>query len=177
VSGNVPRVISSQRLCLRVPVRADHTTMQYWMDDAAFGRYSNKRNLDTSDLGAIFCSFLTEHWERYGFGFYAVERSVDSALIGVVGLKNVDAWAGAKWPSGCSRVELGFLIGPEHWHQGYATEAALTVLSANSAFDTIIARCDPENAAAISVLHKLGMLSAPEEVVHGSVHKVFTLTK
>jgi RimJ/RimL family protein N-acetyltransferase len=151
--------------------------MQNWMGDARFGRYSNKRNLDISNLGPIFCSFLTEHWERYGFGFYAVERLTDLTLIGVVGLKNADAWAGAEWPSGCSRVELGFLIAPEHWHQGYATEAALTVLSVNSQFDTIIARCDPENAAAISVLHRVGMLPAPEEMLHGSVHKVFTLTK
>ena len=56
--------------------------------------------------------------------------------------------------------ELGYWIGADHWGQGYATEAALAVLS--FAFDTLVlhriqARHFTRNPASGRVLQKLGM--------------------
>lgn len=57
-------------------------------------------------------------------------------------------------------AEIGYSLGPRFSGQGFATEAALTLigyLKSDTPVRTVFATCRPENAASIRVLEKLGM--------------------
>lgn len=82
---------------------------------------------------------------------FAVVLRDDGRLIGHVGF-----W---KW-FGQQTYEIGWAIAPAHQGSGYATEAARATLA--HGFETlglhrVIATCNPENAASVRVMEKLGM--------------------
>lgn len=60
------------------------------------------------------------HLHHHGFGFLAMERREDGALIGGAGLSR----PGPEVP-GNHDLEIGWILGRPYWRQGYATEAAL----------------------------------------------------
>jgi RimJ/RimL family protein N-acetyltransferase len=64
------------------------------------------------------------------------------------------------------QVELGYGIAPEARERGYATEAARGVVEwalAQPGVERVVAGCDPDNAASIRVLEKLGFERAGTE--------------
>lgn len=55
---------------------------------------------------------------------------------------------------------MGFVISPDRWGSGYATEAAQAVLRfgfEGPGLDRIWATCRPENLASVRVLERIGM--------------------
>lgn len=55
--------------------------------------------------------------------------------------------------------EIGYILHPDHWHQGLATEALTAVI--DTLFETtdhaqVLADVDPDNAASLGLLTKLG---------------------
>jgi RimJ/RimL family protein N-acetyltransferase len=64
-------------------------------------------------------AMLLGHWQLRGFGMWAVERRDDGNFLGRVGLMQPEGWPD---------IELGWMLGREHRHQGYATEAGAAVL-------------------------------------------------
>ena len=60
-----------------------------------------------------------EQLTQEGFGFLAVERKADGALIGGAGLSR----PGPEVP-GNFRLEIGWILGRTYWRQGYATEVS-----------------------------------------------------
>lgn len=61
-----------------------------------------------------------ERYETYGFGLWAVILQETGALIGQCGL-TVQPWKARQV------LEIGYLFRRDHWHRGYATEAARAV--------------------------------------------------
>ena len=59
-------------------------------------------------------AWFNGHWTLRGHGMWALARRDDDQLIGRVGF--IDP---PDWPA----LELGWLLGREHWVQGYAREA------------------------------------------------------
>lgn len=56
--------------------------------------------------------------------------------------------------------EIGYILHPDYWNKGYATEAAKAVLSIGFhifSLHRIYATCDPQNFASAAVLEKIGM--------------------
>lgn len=102
-------------------------------------------------------------FEAEGFGFWAVELRGAGAgtLIGFVGLRSIDP-AMPFAPA----VELGWLLGKEHWGQGYATEAATAAI--HFAFEELglvelIAYTAKCNLRSQRVMERLGMHRDPAE--------------
>lgn len=55
--------------------------------------------------------------------------------------------------------EIGYILHPDHWHQGVATEAltaVITALFATTPHDRALADVDPDNRASLHLLEKLG---------------------
>lgn len=55
--------------------------------------------------------------------------------------------------------EVGYLIHPDHWGQGYAVEAMRAVIAylfATHGMERLVAEVDPRNAGSLAVLAKLG---------------------
>lgn len=89
-------------------------------------------------------------WTIRGFGLWAVELRSTGELVGRAGV-----WFPEGWPE----IEAGWVIAPEHWGSGYATEAAREAL--RQAFATlgvthVISLVRPENLASRRVAEKLG---------------------
>jgi ribosomal-protein-alanine N-acetyltransferase len=89
--------------------------------------------------------------DAHGFSYWPVFRLSDDAHVGCAGLRPVP---------GTERVlELGFHLRPEHWSQGYATEAALAVVEhafASGLADKLVAGHHPRNDGSRRVLERLG---------------------
>jgi RimJ/RimL family protein N-acetyltransferase len=95
------------------------------------------------------------HFERHGFGPWAVEVPGVAPFIGFVGLV-VPAFEAHFTPC----VEIGWRLAAEHWGQGYATEAALA--SARYGFDVLglsqlVSFTTPENMRSQAVMRRIGM--------------------
>ncbi|MBB5745390.1 GNAT family N-acetyltransferase [Brevundimonas variabilis] len=62
--------------------------------------------------------------------------------------------------AGCWRVpDIGYILHPDHWGQGLATEAVRATIDAvfaHTEVETLTADVDPENAASIRLLERLG---------------------
>lgn len=98
---------------------------------------------------------IGEHFDRHGFGFWAVERPGQSPFIGFVGLARV-TWEAPFAPA----VEVGWRLDPAHWGQGLATEAAGLALAHGFGavgLDEIVAFTVPENRRSQRVMERLGM--------------------
>lgn len=95
------------------------------------------------------------HFEREGFGLWAVEVVGGAPFIGFTGLQR---------PSFMPGVEVGWRIAHRYWRAGYATEAARASIEWGFAqLDVleIIAMVVPDNVRSQRVMAKLGMQRDP----------------
>lgn len=94
---------------------------------------------------------IMSHWEKHGFGIWALEEKATGKLMGWCGLQHLD-----KTPE----VEVAYLLDSPYWRQGYATEAARAALRygfENLNLDRIVAITRSENVGSYRVMEKLGM--------------------
>lgn len=97
-------------------------------------------------------SYLTYAVESWSLGIdyaYSV-RLKNGVLIGSIGLVHEDG-----------KLQLGYVLSPAHWGQGYATEACANLLPAVSDLKgvyRISTFVDVDNSASIRVLEKCGMV-------------------
>jgi ribosomal-protein-alanine N-acetyltransferase len=91
------------------------------------------------------------HWEKHGYGWWAVELDAEAGLIG---------WAGLQYLSDTDETEVAYLLEKTYWGQGLATQAAKA--GVQFGFDELALACivgivHPQNIASQRVLEKLGM--------------------
>jgi RimJ/RimL family protein N-acetyltransferase len=99
-------------------------------------------------------------FDRRGYGWWAVEVRTTGEFIGFAGLDQVDD--GMPFTG----VEIGWRLARSAWGQGYATEAALTVLA--HGFDAlglpeILAVTTAANLRSQAVMHRIGMTRDPDD--------------
>ncbi len=90
-------------------------------------------------------------YQTHGYGRWAVVHRESNLLIG---------FAGLKYLTDRSEVDIGYRLSPEYWGQGLATEAASAVMNYGwnvLELSQIIGMVLPENTASVRVLQKLGM--------------------
>ncbi len=94
---------------------------------------------------------LNEHWEKYGYGVWAVELAGSGELIGRCGLFYIPE---------TDETEVDYLLAKAHWGKGFASEAASEALRfafENAQKTAIVGIVHPENLASQHVLEKIGM--------------------
>lgn len=92
---------------------------------------------------------IAAHWEKHGFGRWAVVYMETADLIGYGGLRSYGEHA-----------ELLYLLDKSYWGRGLATEVANACLKFGfevEQFDHIVAMVKPDNLASRHVLEKIGM--------------------
>ncbi len=102
-----------------------------------------------------------EHFDRHGFGLWAVEVAGGAPFIGFIGLA-VPAFDAHFTPC----VELGYRLAFDHWGRGYATEgsrAALAFGFETLGLDEIVAFTAAGNVRSRRVMEKLGMTHDPAD--------------
>ena len=104
---------------------------------------------------------IEQHFDRHGFGLWAVEIPGITACAGFVGL-SVPAFAAPFMPC----VEVGWRLAAAHWGHGYATEAARAALGfgfGEAGLDEIVSFTVPANVRSRRVMEKLGMHHDPAD--------------
>ena len=152
--GEAP-VVQTERLTLRPFQAADADAQAAMMGDAEVMRHLGGQALSREDA---WRKLLNGHacWSLLGFGYWAVERRSDGAMIGQVGF--ADFQRGME-PSIGGLPEMGWLFAREAAGQGYATEAALAGLAwIDEALrpPETVAIIGPDNHASIRVAEKCG---------------------
>ncbi|MEM7404647.1 MAG: GNAT family N-acetyltransferase [Pseudomonadota bacterium] len=150
-------MIETQRLRLRQWRRADDGPFAQLNADPEVMRYF-PTTLSRADSDTMAARIRARIAQR-GWGFWAVERLSDNAMLGFVGLE-------------CPRpevpispcVEIGWRLARAHWGHGYATEAAKAAL--HFAFEhlllsEVVAFTVPENQRSQAVMMRLAMVRQP----------------
>ena len=116
-------------------------------------------SVQTRDESADSMQFIREHWQRRGFGLWAVEVLGGAPFIGFIGL-SVPSFDAPFMPC----VELGYRLAFEHWGNGYATEgsrAAIEFAFTAIALPEIVAMTAVDNERSRRVMERLGMKRNP----------------
>ncbi|MEI2296970.1 GNAT family N-acetyltransferase [Ensifer sp. MJa1] len=153
-------LIETERLRLRPWEERDVAPFAVANADPEVRRYYYPAILTADETQAMIVD-CDRHLSEHGFGFVAVERKSDGALIGGLGLSRV----GEEIPGG-PHVEIGWILARPHWRQGYALEAASACL--HHGWETlglveIIGYTSGINHPSRALMEKLGMRSDPAE--------------
>lgn len=167
-------IVETRRLCLRHVHMLDQEPMYRVFGDAEVMRFGDGVQTKAWVTGWI-TRCLTQYYQQWGFGPYAVVDRQHRQVIGYCGL--------FYFPdiNGRAEVEVGYRLARAAWGQGYATEAATAVR--DYAFQTlclsrIIAMIDPYNNASIRVAKKIGMVEVGTIMFEGYSHpdRVYAVT-
>jgi RimJ/RimL family protein N-acetyltransferase len=135
-------------------VMADPSTMRFLGTDPLGREDSWRRMLMAAGV-----------WAMFGFGYWAVERKEDGLLVAQVGFADFKR---AMSPSIEGLPEAGWILAPDAYGQGFASEAVAAALTwADEALQApeVVAIIDPANAASIRVAERTGF-TAREAAVY-----------
>jgi ribosomal-protein-alanine N-acetyltransferase len=145
--------LETQRLRLRRYTGRDLHLIYRLMSDPLVMRYYPA--VYDLDRARIALGNVARSYERYGYSLLAAERKLDGVFVGHVGLLH--------WDDVDARedVEVAYMLLPEYWGKGYATEASRSCRDwafANLDVDRIVSFIVTQNAPSIAVAERNGML-------------------
>ena len=150
--GRCP-TLETDRLVLR-PFRDDDTDAYA----AVLATPEVRRSLHVPDSAGRYeawaqMAIWLGQWELRGTGQWAVEERATGRLVGRAGTHHPER---ADWPG----IEIGWVLHPDVWGRGYATEAGARAISyAFEAFpdvDALFSVILPENTRSQAVARRLG---------------------
>lgn len=163
-------VLETSRLRLRHLALEDAAFMLELLNDPGFLRHIGDKKVRTlADAAAHIREGPIASYERLGFGVYLVELRADGRPVGICGLLKRD-WL--------EDVDVGFAFLAPYRGAGYGFESASAVLGdarARLGLRRVLAIVNPENAASIGLLGRLGFAfertaTAPGEEKDVAVH-------
>lgn len=136
--------IRTERLLLRRPHMGDLDAMFEIMSSPAAMRYWSTLPHASRDVTRPWLERMVARNAAGGEDFL-IER--EGRIIGNVGAGRLP--------------DFGFIIHPDHWGRGFATEAATAFIDhafRNTAATELLADVDPRNSASLRVLDRLGFV-------------------
>jgi RimJ/RimL family protein N-acetyltransferase len=156
---DLPRELRTERLLLRrwrpddrapfAALNADPRVMEHF-----------PAMLSRQDSDAM-AERIEAHFERHGFGFWAVEVLGVTEFAGFIGLA-VPRFEAHFTPC----VEIGWRLAVEHWGHGFATDGARAALQLGFrllGLAQIVSYTIPDNIRSRRVMEKLGMSHEPAD--------------
>jgi len=146
-------VLETERLLLRRWCDEDRKPFARMNGDPMVMEYM-PRSLKETESNALVDRFI-KHYDKHGYGLYALERKEDGAFVGFTGLQRVPFKAHFT-----PATEIAWRLDYEFWGQGYGSEAARAVLDHGfheQGLDEIVAFTVHDNARSIGVIEKIGM--------------------
>jgi RimJ/RimL family protein N-acetyltransferase len=169
MNASLPLSQRSGRLLLRRPAEADLDFLVDLFSRQEVVAHRPDPVADTPQQSAARLARDIGHWDKHGFGRWAVEA--DGKLVGFGGITLSTDFDG---------LNLSYHLHPESWGHGYATELVKAALSA--AFgplhaDRVIGLVRAANPASRRVLEKCGFTFEQEVMLRGAPTMLFVLTQ
>src|SRR5688500_18589223 len=145
-------------------LQTDRLILRAWRDDdlapfAALGAdpqvMEHLPALLTRDESDALVGRIRAHFDRHGFGLWAVEAPGVADFVGFVGL-SVPAFEAPFMPA----VEIGWRLGSPFWGRGYALEAAQAAMHdgfGRLGLAELVSMTVPDNQRSQRVMQRLGM--------------------
>jgi ribosomal-protein-alanine N-acetyltransferase len=155
--------LHTERLELRRFAGADLGSLLVVFGDPQVMRFvGSERKPLTGDAVKVLMRTAGGHWSLHGFGLLAVVERTSGRVVGEAGIQFLE---------GGPDVEIGYTLSRAAWGRGYATEAAHAVLRwafAGLGLERVVAVADPDNAASLHVLDKIGMRRLGRRYCYGT---------
>jgi RimJ/RimL family protein N-acetyltransferase len=159
--------IETERLLLRLPAADDaEPFVEIHQDPEVIAR---KQVTLTSppggkEVGARNVARMLRHWDRRGYGQWAVVERTTAQVIGCVGFLQTD-----------DVIELGWIFRRSRWGNGFATEAARAAIDwawRTGRIDHVMSLIGRDNPASIRVATKIGQRFEGEGICPSSGENV-----
>lgn len=140
--------LRTPRLILRPPVQGDLKAWADLLGDEEVTRYIG--GVQPRSVAWRTMAMHAGSWALVGYGLFSVVQRSTGHCIGRVG-----PWFPEGWPA----PEIGWSFARSSWGQGYATEAARTVLDwafRNLGWSQVVHYIEPGNDASIGVARRIG---------------------
>jgi len=150
-------ILETDRLRLRwfTGTDTDADFLRALLNDPGWLAYIGERNVRTRRQARTWIATRhTATYGRLGFGFWAVERKADGALMGMCGLVKRDT---------LMEADVGYALMPAFRGQGYASEAAAACVRYAQdvlGLPEVWGITGPDNAASAAVLKQSGLHDA-----------------
>ena len=154
--------LATERLMLRPLISDDVPALTQFWNDPEVRRYLwDNQELSTEAIRALVVQSEV-CFRELGAGFFAIEL-IDrpGALAGFCGFRQFED---------SDQPELLYGILPEHWGQGFVTEAARAVLQHGfeaCEMSCVVAATDTPNQQSVRVMQRLGMFFSERREYHG----------
>jgi RimJ/RimL family protein N-acetyltransferase len=146
------KILETERLVLRRLSSDDAEFILELLNQPSFLRYIGDKGVRTTEDAVRYIQTgPVASYERFGFGLYLVELKETGVPIGMCGLLKRDTLPDA---------DVGFAFLPDYRSQGYAFEAASSVMSYGRevlGLPRIVAITSRDNDASIKLLEKIGL--------------------
>ncbi len=165
-------VTETKRLTLRYFVPNDLDKLAAILADPEVMQFSEK-GVKTRAQTEDFLDWMLYHYQKHGFGLYAVIYKETQELIGYCGL--------LLWTLDNSQeLEIGYRLATAYWGQGLGTEAATAIRDygwQKTKSDRLICIIEPANYRSIRVAEKLGMKYEKNTVFKGLKVSIYSLLR
>jgi RimJ/RimL family protein N-acetyltransferase len=172
-----PEAMETDRLSLRRWTLDDGAAMDaIWRERDIWSALRPDIAFDP-DAGGKMLDRHVGHWDRHGFGLWAVTERPSVEIVGWVGPSHP-----AFIPELSDRIEIGWTLRPSHCGRGIATEGAAAAIDAvfeHLDTDEVISLIHHTNDRSIGVSERLGMTHA-RDVLHpelGEDLRVYALSR
>jgi [ribosomal protein S5]-alanine N-acetyltransferase len=150
---NLLNVIETKRLILRQFTPADAADNYRIYTDPENMKFMGRQPDSVEFERDHIRKHITNYYEKYGFGLWAVVLKENNHLIGRCGFLYQQI-------EDARETEITYLIDKHFWGKGLATEAAREIVRfgfEKYKFPRIVAVINPKNLASIRVAEKIGM--------------------
>lgn len=162
-------MIETHRLFLRPFSQDDIETYAFWLSEKSIMQFIGDGNTRNYKEAWNNLAWICGHYHLRGYSLWAAEEKASGKLIGRIGLFNPEGWPG---------IEVSWLLSPEHWGKGYATEGAEAAIryGFNHLKESkIISLIHPGNLKSILVAKRLGMEYEKETSATGTKVQVYSI--
>lgn len=165
-------VITTRRLRLYVPSEHDAQDMHAIFADMRVMEWLMRTEPETPQQILERARRHRAFYETIGYCIYLVRRAEDDVLVGDCGVCPAEGVG--------PQVEIAWRFVPDHWGNGYATEAARAVLDdtfTRTALDEIIAVTRENNVRSQYVMERIGMEFRGLGVYYNHPQRVSVMTR
>ncbi len=156
---SLPQQLRTDRLCLRRWLLDDRIPFARLNADPRVVEFLPKA-LSREESDAV-ADRIEAHFQRHGFGLWAVEIPGITPFAGFIGL-SIPGFEAPFTPC----VEIGWRLDAAYWNRGYATEGARAALAFGFEalhVEEIVSFTVPGNVRSRRVMEKIGMTHLPKE--------------